>query len=83
MIERRLRRGHIWSYDIYIIPGCTSTFQAGPHIHTRRLEAGAVLQLPPAVAPVEAEAAVDPEVAPVQLPAFQDGRYGDKGDASG
>lgn len=54
----------------------TSTFQAGGHIHARRLEADAVLQLPPAVRLVEAETSVYPEVTPVELPAFQNRRCG-------
>lgn len=44
---------------------CTSTLQAGAHVHAGRLEADAVLQLSSAVALIEAETPVDPEVAPV------------------
>lgn len=49
----------------------TATFQAGGHVHARRLEADTLLQLPPAVCLVEAETSVDPEVTPVELPAFE------------
>lgn len=49
----------------------TSTLKTTADVHTRHLEVEAMLQLSSAVALIEAKTPIDPEVAPVQPPAFQ------------
>lgn len=53
----------------------TSTFLARTNLNACCFEADALLQLSPAITLVEAQAAVYPQVAPVQLPALKDGGW--------
>lgn len=49
----------------------TWTFQTTANVHTRHCEVDAKLQLSSAVALIETQTSIHPEVTPVQPPAFQ------------